>query len=418
LHCLDLSYNRLNSLPERIGDLTALSVLNLQHNDLTFLPDSIINLPAVLRIINLPAELRNSSNLGFNQISRAEFARLSALASAGRVTLAISIQDHRALGAAAQQESTNSIKDKILLKAPEEKKEELKALLDSEQLPNFKQFLAECPRTEAWKSHEPEMTQCLFEVVNKMSESEAVKTKCETLAATAFGTCGDRVGLAFVQMQLALNLSDKEVKDMTPQEVYDYAKQESVIKFLSDKAETRIKEIKTRGGHLDPIETHLAYLQIGRDLGLNLRANGMLYQACSNVTRGDLESAKAEFQELDPYLQTAKHLYEDGMLRTHSFVQGVITEVSEREEFSTDQKEGENSQEYNTRMVGLVKSAKEAAITKIRANFDGLRSGAKAGSNSAEGGASQQKPASTTTPAGGAPVVDGGSLEQSACSKH
>ena len=206
-------------------------------------------------------------------------------------------------------------------------------------------------------------------------------------------------------MQLALNLSDKEVKDMTPQEVYDYAKQESVIKFLSDKAEARIAEIETRGGGLDAIETHLAYLQIGSDLGLNLRANGMLYQACSNVTRSDLESAKAEFQELDPHLQAAKHLYEDGMLRTHPFVQGVITEVSEKDEFSTDQKEGENSQEYNTRLGGLQKSVEEAAITEIGAKFDVLRSSAKAGSNSAECGASQQGPESTTTLIGGTPVV-------------
>jgi len=63
---------------------------------------------------------------------------------------------------------------------------------------------------------------------------------------------------------------------MNPQEVYDYTKQESVIKFLSDKAETKIKKMRTEGGVLDVIETHLAYLQIGSDLGLNLRANGMV----------------------------------------------------------------------------------------------------------------------------------------------
>ncbi len=425
LRSLDLWHNQLTTLPEQIGDLTALTSLNLRYNQLETLPPQIVNLTTLRNLdffsnrlttlpdslLNSPAGLHRNINLEYNQISPAEAARLSALDSAGGVTLEISIEDHRTLDEAAQQELANSIKDKILLKAPEEKKEELKTLLDSEQLPNFKLFLAECTRTEAWKSHETEMTQCLFEVVNKMSESEVVKTKCEALAETAFGTCGDRVGLAFVQMQLALNSSDKEVKDMTPQEVYDYAKQESVIKFLSDKAEARITEIKTRGGGLDPIETHLAYLQIGSDLGLNLRAKGMLYQACSNMTKDDLDSAKAEFQALDLHLQTAKHLYEDGMLRKHPFVQGVITEVSGRDEFSTDQKESENSQEYNTRLGGLQKSVEEAAITEIGAKFDGLRYSAKAGSISAEGGASQQNPASTTTPAGGSPVVGGGYLE-------
>jgi hypothetical protein len=248
------------------------------------------------------------------------------------------------------------------------------------------------------------MTQCLFEVVNKMSESEVVKTKCETLAATAFGTCGDRVGLAFVQMQLALNLSDKEVRDMNPQEVYDYAKQESVIKFLSDKAEAKIAEIKTEGGGLDAIETHLAYLQIGSDLGLNLRANGMLYQECSNVTGDDLESAKAEFQELDHHLKATKHLYEDGMLRTHLFVQEVITEVSGREKFCLETKEGENEYEYMARAQALRKLIEEAAISEIGLRCDGLRSAVEASSVSAEESASLV-PGVTITPTESRSVV-------------
>ncbi len=395
LETLDLQDNLINTPIAEIENLNCLIDLNLSSNGLNTIPES---------LLTSPEGLHRRIDLEFNPISPAEAARLSALALAGGATLIVSIQDHQGTTEDQQQELANSIIGRIILKAPEEKKEELKALLDSEQLPNFKRFLAECPRTEAWKSHEPEMTRCLFEVVNKMSESEVVKTKCETLAATAFGTCGDRVGLAFVQMQLALNLSDKEVRDMNPQEVYDYAKQESVIKFLSDKAEAKIAEIKTEGGGLDAIETHLAYLQIGSDLGLNLRANGMLYQACSNVTEDDLESAKAEFQELDPHLQAAKHLYEDGMLRTHPFVQEVITEVSGREKFCLETKEGENEYEYMARAQALRKLIEEAAISEIGLRCDGLRSAVEASSVSAEDSASLV-PGVTITPTESRSVV-------------
>jgi hypothetical protein len=412
LESLHLGGNQIETIPPEIGNLVALQALDLQDNRINTLIDEIENLNCLIdlnlssnelstileSLLTSPAGFHRTIRLEDNSISPEEAARLSELALAGGgVTLIISIQDQQDITEDQQQELANSIIGRILLKAPEEKKEELKILLDSEQLPNFKLFLAVCPRTEAWKSHEPEMTQCLFEVVNKMSESEAIKIKCETLAETGLGSCGDRVGLTFVQMQLALNLSDKKVMYMNPQEVYDYAKQESVIKFLSDKAETRIKKMRTEGGVLDVIETHLAYLQIGSDLGLNLRANGMLYPKSSNVTADDLESAKAEFQALDLHLQTAKHLYEDGMLRTHPFVQGVITEVGGREKFYVGQKEGENEYEYMARAQALRKLIEEAAIIEIGLRCDGLRSAVEASSVSAEESASLA-PGVTITP--------------------
>ena len=150
---LGLGGNQLTTLPAEIGNLTALARLYLRHNQLTALPDSLLLTP--------PAGLHRTIRLESNPISSAEAIRLSQLALAG-VTLEISIQDHQAPATAQQQELANSIGNKILLKAHEEKREELKALLDSAQLTNFKLFLARCPLTEGWKSHEPEMTQCLL----------------------------------------------------------------------------------------------------------------------------------------------------------------------------------------------------------------------------------------------------------------
>ena len=322
LKWLFLRNNQLTTLPPEIGNLTALMELDLSNNQLTTLPHSL-----------LATRIERYVNLENNLISPAEAGILNELTRENRVNLRISIHDHTQPTTPQAEALTAMVIDKIL--ATSSNKEELGAFFRSPDLKDFKMFLGKCPHTEGWKSQEAEMIGCLLEIANKMSQSEAVKRRCETLAETAVGSCGDRVSLAFVQMQLALNLSDKEVKDMSPQEVYDYAKQESVIKFLSEKAKAKIAKIKTTGGALDEIETHLAYLQIGQELGLNLKANGMLYKRCSNVEDRDLESAKQEFLELDREFEIAKHIYEDKILRKNTFVNEIIEKVAAREEFNT-----------------------------------------------------------------------------------
>ncbi len=76
---------RLSSIPEQIGDLTALTSLNLACNRLTILPEQIGNLTALTSLdlsdnrltalphslINPPAGLHRNINLTFNPISPA-----------------------------------------------------------------------------------------------------------------------------------------------------------------------------------------------------------------------------------------------------------------------------------------------------------------------------------------------------------
>jgi hypothetical protein len=355
-----------------------LKSLNLDHNRLSSIPYS---------LLTPPEGLKRSISLEFNPISSTETNTLRTEASDRGATLTLS----------------DSILDKILLHAPEEKKEEIKALIYSEQLPNFKLFLEGCKGTEGWKSRESDMAQCLFTTIDKMSKSEAVKIKCEDLAQTAIESCGDRIALGFVHMQLALN-SEKEVKDMNVYELYNYAKQESVFKFLFSKAEARIDYInRTKTPEDDPadaIETHLAYFQIGRELGLDIETHGMLYARSSNVTAEDLESAKKEFLELDPDLLIATLFYEDKTLRTLPFADKIIKEVSSREEFYPDEKEGESSQEYNARANTLPKLVAKAAITEIAARLNELKSRREPVSN-------PETPESTATPVGSEQIGGG-----------
>jgi len=104
---LDLRFNQLNTLPAKIGNLTALTGLNIYGNQLTTLPEEIGNLTALTNLnlgssklttipdslLNPPEGLHRSINLQVNPISIDEVIRLSALARARGVALNMSIQD-------------------------------------------------------------------------------------------------------------------------------------------------------------------------------------------------------------------------------------------------------------------------------------------------------------------------------------
>ncbi|MBP7710052.1 MAG: leucine-rich repeat domain-containing protein [Rickettsiales bacterium] len=388
LEVLCLYDNQLNTIPPQIGGLTALRELNLAGNQLNTIPPQIGNLPALEvlylfsnQLTTIPEYLltREVPEEGFtidlrgNPIELDEANRLGLLARNHDVTLDFDMfldSDTRLyLGVppdAERQDTISAITDEILSRASfGVEREELRSFLESTSS-NFQMFLAECPRTQGWRSRREEMTGCLFEIVKKMNQSEAVKTKCESLAETAFGTCGDRVALAFVQMQLSLNLPNKKLEEMSVREVYDYAKQESVIKFLSEKSEAKVEHLKDEGIRCDEIETHLAYLQIGPDLGLDLKANGMLYQRCSHVTPAELEATKAEFLALDRERLIAEHIYEDGQLRLHPVVQGIIADVADKVGGFGEEKKGESDEKYVRRMNTLQALVARTAISRIQ----------------------------------------------------
>jgi len=230
---------------------------------------------------------------------------------------------------------------------------------------------------KAWKSDKsadkPDISQRLFNILNKMNESKAVKIKCENLAQQALGSCGDRVGLAFVRMELALNLSDKEVEDMNFREVCDYAEQESVIKFLENKSQNKIAQIESSGSDPDDVEVYLAFLQIGPELGLKVKVDDMLYRGSSRVTRSDLEDAKLEFIGLDPIYRASSWLYDDEMFRENPLVKGIITKVTERDEFSEVENKDENSSQYNERAKNMQNSFRSAAIMQIALEMSSLK---------------------------------------------
>jgi Leucine-rich repeat (LRR) protein len=324
LKTLFLKDNQLTQIPVEIGNLKELEHLHLEGNSLiTTLPDSLFN-PDRVPKLNL-----NLINTG---ISPDEELRLNTLIQNSRVELYI-----------GAQQQDQDIAAKIIAKAPKKRRESLKIFLEeSTELESFKIFLGKCSEADGWRSNpanREKMTKALSRLVCAMSQNDALKERCEAIATQASESCGDRVTFYYAKMLLAQNNERIPIAEMNDIHLFNYARQEAVVKFLDEEATKRVTEIeKANDGRpfLEEIETHLAYLQAAPRLGLKLPAIGMLYRNWSGVSEETLDIAVAEFNSQSIHL-IAEYIFNDeGGLRNHPAVDGLIAEAREREFASND----------------------------------------------------------------------------------
>lgn len=368
--CLSLPSLNLTSLPDSIGYLTGLESLNLEHNRLSNLPDSIGNLKQLTtlsllnnRLSNLPDWIGNLTRLKNlylekNQISETELQRINQLAQNTGITISHSIYEAPQL-----QQTSQNVVQKIIEQAPEDKKQDIAAFLQEPDLEQFNQFLGECKITTDWqKDNGQEMSSALFGLVEQMSQNESLKTKCVEIAAFAFKNFGDgRVTLCYVNMLLTQNIGQTPIEEMQSERLFEYAKKETIIKFLNEKFEEKVGRIK------DDFETHLAYLQVALKLGLEFPASNMLCD-CLNIVEQDLLNAVAEFnhRNADEAL-VINHIFDDSELREHPKIKELI--ASSATKFDTELQKNETRAEYEKRLEEAKTEDKQITLQAINQFF-------------------------------------------------
>jgi hypothetical protein len=206
------------------------------------------------------------------------------------------------------------------------------------------------------------------------------------ISAGSATTCGDRVAMTLIDVQLAALHFNKRPKDMDSEafaEMTEYARKKSLVKFLQESAEAQFK--KNGGG--DEIETHLAYMQLAPQLGLDLSGTEMLYRACSGVSDKDLAVAKSKYDgpsSIIPEIKEWEYFMLSYMLDSPEFegiefIKKIKLDVGARNEFDTSHLEvgaadgeprvKETDAEYLKRLEALTSKVKKATILELRAKL-------------------------------------------------
>jgi len=429
LQRLNLSSNQLMALPQEIGGLTALKRLNISRNQLTVLPSEVGNLTTLQNLFISDNEIGDLPNSlfevnperevdliilshGVNQFTREKVVRLNQMSQNTQISLTLEAitpgqfqlrEEARRESEARLREGEEQLTENIRLRnqqlvlgtSNQRQSDQLRArLIDiaksshseesilqngndimdlinfidkDKSLARFRNFIENSEKTHAWIQGgelRNALKQSLYNIMLKIKQKPSLIKMIDNILIESEISCGDRVAITLSYMQIAIMFNGKEPKNMNDQEVYEYSKVQAVIKFLQQKGIEKFEEIE---GPSDMIETYLAYMQIAKDLGVNLEGISMLYKHCSNVSNKDLEYAKEEMNAKSSitelanlsnkeYLTYKFMLNDDGVMEVN-FVKEIFNNQSARDDEAaedfTAQREGEMEWAYKARLDAI-----------------------------------------------------------------
>ncbi|EGF33208.1 invasion plasmid antigen [Oxalobacteraceae bacterium IMCC9480] len=134
-------------------------------------------------------------------------------------------------------------------------------------------------------------------LLTQLQSDPALRDNCFNLAFDATETCGDRVALRLLDMEMACLASRTTAEiasgkyDRNPQPLVDLCKGQYRLQVL-----TRLAKEKVATLHfVDEIEVHLGYLvELAESHPLPTQVATMLYPACSCITSDDIAAAKSQ----------------------------------------------------------------------------------------------------------------------------
>ena len=390
LQVLNLEGNQLTQLPTEIGNMRNLETLLLRRNQLTTVPDSFFLPNRSLDIGNnqiIPSEMKRIVDLAaekgvrlFKDFGQRRIGSLNRLQYPLQIEasererferLSVQISDLSAQISDLSDQDEYVI-SKIIEKAPEEKRGDLKNFLENDPgLESFRKFLKKSTETITWRVSKEKMIEQLYSLVDKMREDNVFKGTCELIADESFQTCVDRTSYSYLEMLLAQ-------KDLTPiaemneSQFIEHARQGALIKFLEEQAVNKVNEIReaNSGSYREEIEIHLGYHMLGlRRLGLDLPGGEIDMRYSQFVRQCWLDSAATEYESRKNEL-TAAFMYEHNKLREYGIVDRIIRHFSDRaEEFIVGEKE--TSLQFRDRVEGAATQVRNSTTEALEAFVKG-----------------------------------------------
>jgi hypothetical protein len=169
---------------------------------------------------------------------------------------------------------------------------------DPQQLNSFLAFLERLIGTADYQNinSRPLLAQRVVGLTNQLATSESLAALCHERIGQALESCGDRVVWAMNQLELTVRVHQAQQGSAPEQELRDLGRSLLRLQVVHQHAAAKVASLRV----VDPIEVYLAYeTRLAQPLGLPLSTQGMLYEACSNVTEKDLNKASRAAQQAD-----------------------------------------------------------------------------------------------------------------------
>lgn len=332
LKVLNLSdVHGLTSLPESLGNLSELEILTLSSSGVTSLPESLGNLRRLqylgaedCRLTTLPESFGNLSRLTYANFSRNPLRSLpgnifrlppNCQVSLSACRFSDQILDRlqevtRTRGYAgprirfdmASLELENSCFSldnylKRFLKISGRTSVDLSfitnlSIYEKGQMQMWLSRLSGVANFRREGETEKRFAQRILSYIEFASKDEGFRDVLLGIVDGASKTCGDRVILSVLHIDLAYQLATMDKSN--PQKVADFLKRgPGALRILEEIARNKVPTL----GMVDEIEVYLAYpIQLKEVLGLPINTDKMLHFKVSGVTAQDLEQARQKVQ--------------------------------------------------------------------------------------------------------------------------
>lgn len=347
LEYLHFSYNSLSAISSDfftvLNQAENLKVIHLEKNRLTFLPDTFKILPRQVRLL-----------LYGNRFSSEEVERILNITRERDYdgpNIELSIDD----GMERIEKNVVQIIIDLYITA----KLPIKDLYlpHTLELKSWLNRIGEIPEFKSERNRQI-LAKKIVAILEEASVNPEFKEIFYEIIADASETCGDRVGLSILYLDIQQSLEKLDCSDMTQLATF-LSKGPWTLSLLEQCAR---KKVTTLMG-IEEIETYLAYpIYLKEELDIPILQEDMLYFRCSGVTEEDLQEAKNfvlehrnnEEKQLE-FLLSQKKWIEALRINYPEIMKQIETE---REEFANQENldaEGyaKIQEKYNTKLLDL-----------------------------------------------------------------
>jgi Leucine-rich repeat (LRR) protein len=202
----------------------------------------------------------------------------------------------------------------------------------------------------------------LAKIIIAMDQNSELREACFNIARESTQTCGDRVTLGFIQMQIQAKLYKPNA---SLSELFAQQKIMCALEIIFKLAQNKVKNAT---GVIDEIEVYLTYIKNLKDY-LQVEIDNMLYEALSDVTQADINIARTY---LDTTL-TDNYIYEKLLdsdiiqKRYANEFEDILNKLSFNSTLPSDE---EDDKTYTERMEKMANELKQAKISFLEGQLN------------------------------------------------